>query len=220
MLSIFYIEDMDRRYGEQQTILAAYKKELKEWPQIKVGDTAGFQKFYYFLLKCQSIIGGNKWNALDSPESICMSLSKLPGQLRDRWNREVYSIRAKHSGEPEFKDLTNYVDKETALVSDPLFSKEAVEQYLDKRDVKVDKRRRVRSYAIRSEEESKEKPDKDTKEKGKCVMCGACHDLDDCSVYMPQTVKDWSKVLFKNKLCYGCYECISKDHSARNCKKC
>ena len=35
----------------------------------------------------------------------------------------------------------------------PLFSKKAVEQYFDKRDVKVDKRRRVRSYAIRSEEE-------------------------------------------------------------------
>ena len=155
---------LHRRYGEQHIILAAYKKEVKEWPQIKVGDTAGFQKFYNFLLKCQSIIGGNKWNALDSPESICMLLSNLLGQLRDRWNREVYSIRAKHSREPELKDLINYVDKKTALVSDPLFSKEAVEQYLGKSNVKVDKRRRVRSYAIRSEEESNDKQDKDTKE--------------------------------------------------------
>ena len=62
------------------------------------------------------------------------------------------------------------------MVSYPLFSEEAVEQCLDKRDVKVDKRRRVRSYAIRSEEESKEKPDKDTEEKDKCVMCAACHE--------------------------------------------
>ena len=92
-----------RRYGDQHTILAAYKKEVKERPQIKSGDAAGFWKFYNFLLKCQSIIGGNKWNALDSPDSICMLLSKLPGQLRDRWNREVYSIRAKHSREPELK---------------------------------------------------------------------------------------------------------------------
>ena len=61
----------------------------------------------------------------------------------------MYSIRAKHSREPELKDLINHVDKETALVSDPVFFKEAVEQYLDTRDVKVDKRRRVRSYAIR-----------------------------------------------------------------------
>ena len=73
-----------RRYGDQQTILTAYKEEVKEWPQIKVGDTTGFRKFYNFIPKCQSIIGANKWNALDSPESICMLLLKLPGQLRDR----------------------------------------------------------------------------------------------------------------------------------------
>ena len=40
-------------------------------------------------------------------------------------------------------------------------------------------------------------------------MCGACHDLDDCSVFMSQTGEDRSKVLFRNKLCYGCYGCIS-----------
>ena len=110
---------------------------MKEWPQIKVGDAAGFWKFYNFLLKCQSIVGGNKWNALDSPDLICMLLSKLPDQPRDRWNREVYSIRANHSRGPELNDLINYVDKETALVSDSLFSKEAVEQYLDKRDSRM-----------------------------------------------------------------------------------
>ena len=125
----------------------------------------------------------------------------------------MYSIRAKHSREPELKDLINYVDKETALVSDPLFSKEGVEQHLDKRDVKVDKRRRVRSYAIRSG-----KSDKDTK-KDKCVMRTSCHDLNDCSIFMSLTAEDRSKMLFKNKLCYGCYGCISKDHSARNCKQ-
>ena len=125
-------------YGGQHTILAAHKKEMKEWPHIKVGDAAGFWKFKNFLLKCQSIIGRNKWNALDSPGSICMLLSKLPGELGDRWNREVHSIRANHSRELERKDPINYVDKETASVGDPLFSKEAAEQYLDKRDVKDD----------------------------------------------------------------------------------
>ena len=50
-------------------------------------------------------------------------------------------------------------------------------------------------------------------------MCGAYHDLDDCSIFMYLTVEEQSKVLFKNKLCYGCYGCVSKDHSARNCKQ-
>ena len=44
-------------------------------------------------------------------------------------------------------------------------------------------------------------------------MCGAGH------AFMSRTVEDRSKVLFKNKLCYGCYGCISKDYSARNCKQ-
>ena len=38
-----------RRYGDQHAIIAAYKKEVKEWPQIKFGDAAGFRKFYNFL---------------------------------------------------------------------------------------------------------------------------------------------------------------------------
>lgn len=45
----------------------------------------------------EKFIGHNKCNALGSPESICMLLSKLPGKMRDRWSREVYSIRARHS---------------------------------------------------------------------------------------------------------------------------
>ena len=52
-----------RRYGDQHTILAAYKKEVKGRPQIKFGNAAGFCNF---LLKCQSVIGGNKLNAVDS----------------------------------------------------------------------------------------------------------------------------------------------------------
>ena len=102
----------------------------------------------------------------------------------------MYSIRAQHSREPEPKNLINSVDKEADLVSDPLFSKEAFEQYLDKRDAKVDKRRRVRIYTIRPDEEPKNKPDKDIKGKDKCIMCGACHDLDDSSIFMSQTVED------------------------------
>ena len=43
-------------------------------------------------------------------------------------------IRAKHSRKLGLTDLINFLGKETALVGDPLFFKEAVEQYLDKRD--------------------------------------------------------------------------------------
>ena len=78
----------------------------------------------------------------------------------------MYSIRAKHSREPELKDLINHVDKETALVSDPMFFKEAVEQFWIQEMSKLIREEGLE--AMQSEEESKNKPDKDTK-KDKCV---------------------------------------------------
>ena len=50
-------------------------------------------------------------------------------------------------------------------------------------------------------------------------MRGACHDLDDCNIFMSQTVEERSKVLFRNKPCYGLYGCFSKYYSASGCKR-
>jgi len=59
-----------------------------------------------------------------SPDQIV--ISKMPGNLRDRWNRNVYQIRSNRHREPAFKDLIDFIDKETILATDPLFSKEAI----------------------------------------------------------------------------------------------
>jgi len=49
-----------------------------------------------------------------SPDQIV--ISKMPGNLRDRWNRNVYQIRSNRHREPAFKDLIDFIDKETILV--------------------------------------------------------------------------------------------------------
>ena len=46
---------LEKTYGNPHKILSSYRKEIKEWPQIKFGDAKAFQKFYDFLLKCESI---------------------------------------------------------------------------------------------------------------------------------------------------------------------
>ena len=58
---------------------------------------------------------------------MCMLLSKLYGQLKDRWSMDLYYIKGKHLRKPQFKDPIKYVDKETALVSDTMFCKKALE---------------------------------------------------------------------------------------------
>ena len=115
---------LEQKYGNPHSIIAAYRKEIKAWPQLKPADGAAFQKLHNFLIKCESATYGQTWNALDTPEMICLVLSKLLGHTRETWNRSVMSILRRYSREPDFTDLIHFVQDEATLVNGPLFSKE------------------------------------------------------------------------------------------------
>ena len=78
--------------------------------------------------KCERISDSQQWNAIDTPE-MYMLIAKLPGGLMDRWNKKVQVIRKKHLCEPDLQDLMKFVEEETVLMNDPLFSREALHQY-------------------------------------------------------------------------------------------
>ena len=63
---------------------------------------------------------------------ICMILVKLPLHLQDRWNQNTLLLRRRDSREPTLIDFANFVEDEMTLVNDPLYSREAVSQYLEK----------------------------------------------------------------------------------------
>ena len=50
-------------------------------------------------------------------------------------------------------------------------------------------------------------------------MCGERHDIEDGKYYLQQTPEERSKLVFKKKLCYGCFQEIKKDRNAKNCSK-
>ena len=202
---------LEQKYGNPHSIIAAYRKEIKAWPQLKPADGAAFQKLHNFLIKCESATYGQTWNALDTPEMMCLVLSKLPGHTRERWNRSVMSIRRRYSREPDFADLIHFVEDEATLVNDPLFSKEALSGYVDKREVPV-KRKQLKTYVITANEDT-------SRLQNSCPLCQRDHDLDKCEDFMKKSTEDRSKFLAKNKLCYGCYMPISSDHNARSSKK-
>ena len=202
---------LEQKYGNPHSIIAAYRKEIKAWPQLKPADGAAFQKLHNFLIKCESATYGQTWNALDTPEMMCLVLSKLPGHTRERWNRSVMSIRRRYSREPDFADLIHFVEDEATLVNDPLFSKEALSGYVDKREVPL-KRKQLKTYVIAANEDT-------SRLQNSCPLCQRDHDLDKCEDFMKKSVEDRSKFLAKNKLCYGCYTAISSGHNARSCKQ-
>ena len=124
---------MHKLYGDPHKVIAAYRKEIKQWPQIKPGDAEAYRKFHNFLLKCENITQMQTWNVLDTPEIMCMLLSKLPSVTRDKWSRRVLLIRRKQEKEPELADFLDFVNDENLIVNDLVFSKKAVEQYIYKK---------------------------------------------------------------------------------------
>ena len=113
-------------YGNSHRILASYKKEVKDWTQIKFWDSRGFRKSHSFLLKCRSVVANQRWDTLNSTDVYCVMASKLPGGLTKRWNREVWNIRRHYRREPDLEDFIMYIEEETMLMSDSLFSREAL----------------------------------------------------------------------------------------------
>ena len=73
-----------------------------------------------------------------------MLKSKLPIGIMKRWNREVLKIKRQQHRETNLEDFTKYVEDEAILMSDPLFSRQALSEYLSKpeRSLREDRRKK------------------------------------------------------------------------------
>ena len=107
---------LEKVYGNSHKITASYRKEIKQWSQFKFADASAFQKFYTFLVKCWSISFNRRWNALDSPDILCMLISKLPGGIMERWKWKVLNIRRYQVRETILDDMTDFIEEEAILM--------------------------------------------------------------------------------------------------------
>ena len=81
-------------------------------------------------------------------------------------------VRRSFGREPCLSDFSSFVYEETTLVNDPIFSKDAVLEYVQTSEKKHDKKKKYESFATK---------------KGKVVKCSLCernHDLDDCNSFL------------------------------------
>ena len=65
------------------------------------------------MLKCETFSKSTAWNALETPEKICILVSKLPGRLRDRWNRKIQVVRRNCERKPCLSDFASFAHEET-----------------------------------------------------------------------------------------------------------
>ena len=118
-----------------------------------------------------------------TPEMICMILVKLQLHLQDRWNQNTLLLRRRDSREPTLKDLANFVEDEMTLVNDPLFSREAIYQYLEKGPIRQGHRgdrREFHTMATKTDNSSEgsQKGNKTSSERT-CPVCSEKHDIED-----------------------------------------
>ena len=67
---------------ETHTLYCHHIEEVRQMVPLKAGDATAFRKLFNFLIKCQSIEADGHYNLLDTPEIICMVLTKIPLHLR------------------------------------------------------------------------------------------------------------------------------------------
>ena len=201
-----YTHAMDllkQQYGDPHRIATAYLKELREWPMVEQNKSSAFRSFNRFLIKCKIYKNKDQFlRELDSAETLRTLVLKLPVNLQDKWNRKVDSIKIKLNRMAEFTDFCDFVDTESRIVNDPLFSREALatckEGFVPPPNLKS-----LRTLLPGS-----------TPEAQKCHMCDGAHDLDDCQKYKDLSRTARMKLLYDKRLCYSCY---SENHKANAC---
>ena len=141
---------------------------------IKAGDPSSFRLYYNFLLKFQSTKSKQGWNVLDLLKTLSLMISKFPRHISGRRNRQALTIRMHHLRGLSLSDIIAFVEKETILVNDPLFSNNAVEIYLDK--TKESAQKRMKYFTTKTEEQKSQE-----EVRSRCLICNKNHDLDPCN---------------------------------------
>ena len=118
--------------------------------------------------------------------------------------------------DPELADFIDFINDETLLASDPLFSREALKVYVEKED-KSHLKKKMKSNVWNTTD--KVQKEKDDKKEIKCLVCEEKHNLDNCRQFNNMPVDERSKMLRRKRLCYGCYLPVTAEHTVKTCKK-
>ena len=137
---------LEKRYGDPLRLYASYRKEIKNWPPVNYGNAKSCRDFFAFLNKYNSLGAATKWNAMETPYTLCMLVSKLPVGTADRWKRKALMLWKNQQREPSLKDFIEFCDEETVLVNNPILLREAITAYVGNQE-KSDNQRKRRKQA-------------------------------------------------------------------------
>ena len=110
------------QYGNEQKVASAYMERALSWPTLKTEDVRGLQEYSLFLRGCCNAMEDVQYlNDLDTPTNMLDIIKKLPYKLRDHWKSHACDLQEKYKRRARFIDITNFVEKQVKILTDPVF---------------------------------------------------------------------------------------------------
>ena len=79
------------------------------------------------------------------------------------------------------------------------------------------KSKRFAVNTVKTEELGKVDISKKLKVGNRCPLWNENHDAEGWVFFLQKTLEKRSKLLYKRKLCYGCFEEVTKEHNPKSC---
>ena len=215
-------------------VAEAYKSSLREWPQIKDGDSNAILEFSDFLIKCETAMKTmQSMSELDSTQILFQLSAKLPSYLGVKWCRHAHEQQVSSRKPVTFGDFVRFVNQEAELANDPVFSPEALMRerkraathtYIKPNDKVCSKTLSGHSFitAARTEERSSASMQRATSDEA-CPVCKGKHSLAKCTNFQAKSVEERSEFIRLSKLCFRCFKeghISAKCQSQQSCQNC
>ncbi|KAK3890499.1 hypothetical protein Pcinc_005579 [Petrolisthes cinctipes] len=197
----FYKESMETR---ENKITTAYIDKILNWQNLKVDDVEGMEKFSVMLISCKNAMTGisQRGREIEHPKTMRKIIEKLPVFMQDRWRRIADNIAEKDYRSVAFSDLVDFVEKESRILSNPLFGRHLTRPQPRKTEEKIKPLPKRERTEVRVNYNTV--ADKLEKSPVKCFFCSENHYLDECSSLKRKTEKERKEFIVKSGLCFGC----------------
>ena len=219
------------RFGNPYNVAERYKSQLRQWPKVQDGDSAGIQDLSDFLIRCKEVMKSVRYlDELNSTETLIQVSAKLPSYSGVKWCRHARDIRAKKKNTVTFSDLVEFVKEEAELATDPVFSPNNLRRERNKESNREGPSMQFKSRMKRPPSANSlltstggDAGKKSVRSSARCLLCQRNHSLEECLEYMKLSVQERVAFLRSKGACFGCLEKghLSKSCEARlKCKKC
>lgn len=226
-----YVEakkQLEWNFGNRAKITSAFIDKALNWSVLKSDDASALRADTFFLRSCFNTMDEAGFlDELENSTNMRILVSKLPFRLRDKWRLIIVDITEKCDRRARFKDLRDFLEKQTRAALDPVFgesenTKEKMASKPSKALLKTKSSSFATSVAVVSEQNNdKHKPERiqiSHEDKGldqtRCLFCDQTHFLDVCDSFKLKANKEKVTFLKSKGLCFGC---LQRGHMSKAC---